>query len=147
MKAHLIVLAGSLAAFLGWAADDAALAERKKLVGVWKGHAVEGTGEKPGGPVKLTVTITMEKISAVQDENKDLGAGSYKLDPDAKPKRLDGTYVRGQVPKGFYQGIYQLEGNTLKWCTALPRIKDPPKEFRTEKGIYLMVLQREPAAK
>jgi uncharacterized protein (TIGR03067 family) len=132
---------------MAWAADDAALAERQRLVGVWKGHAVEGTGEKPGGPVKLTVTITLEQISAVQDDKKDLGAGSYKLNPAAQPKRLDGTYVRGQVPKGLYQGIYQLEGDTLKWCTALPRGKEPPREFRTEKGIYLMILKRERSTK
>jgi len=130
--------------FLATAAENADLAERKKLVGVWKGYAVEGTGEKPVGPVKLTVTITMEEISAVQDDKQDLGAGTYKLDLSANPKRLDGTCARGQVPKGKYLGIYKLEGDVFKWCTAMPRTQEPPKEFRTGKGVYLMILKREP---
>ncbi|MBI5383501.1 MAG: TIGR03067 domain-containing protein [Verrucomicrobia bacterium] len=123
------------------AADDDAAA-RKKIVGTWRGFAVEGAGEKPDqGPVKLEVTITETEISAIKDGKEDMGAGAYKLGLAQSPQGLEGTRTRGLGPKGPYLGIFKLEGDTLKWCVANPRYPRPT-EFKTVKGQFLLILKR-----
>src|SRR5262245_54479829 len=77
--------------------DEAGEAEvRKKLSGVWVGYVVEGKGDKPGQKrMKLEITITPERISAIQDDKLDLGEGSYKLDLTTKPWSIDATRTKG----------------------------------------------------
>jgi uncharacterized protein (TIGR03067 family) len=120
-------------------------AELKKLQGTWEGYTVEGTGEKPDrGPVHLRVTITGTRISAVDlgQGNRDLGSGTYKIDPTRSLKEIDAT---GIVLPGrrerTYPGIYEVDGDTLKWCVDNRR-KNRPSEFRTIGGKYLLILKR-----
>jgi len=138
----------SLILGLGWlfcaalGADNDEAAMRKKLVGTWRGFAVEGTGEKPDqGPVKLELTITEKEIGAIKDGKEDMGAGAYTMDLNQSPMWLEGTRTRGAGPKGPYLGIFTLEGDTLKWCVANPRYPRPT-EFRTVKGQFLLILKR-----
>jgi uncharacterized protein (TIGR03067 family) len=124
---------------------DAVKAELKKLEGVWEGYAVDGKGETPDrGPVHLRLTITDTKISAVDlgNANKDMGTGTYTIDPARPVKEIDAT---GVVLPGkrerTYPGIYELDGDTLKWCVD-NRAKERPTEFRTANGKYLLILKR-----
>lgn len=114
--AFLVFLAGTLSA--GWAAD-AAQDDKQKLIGTWTGN---------WGPLKVTLTITATEITAV-DENgkKDMGAGTYVIDP--VKKHLDATRTRGPDAMGTHLGIYQLEGDVLKWCVNRPK-QGRPAEMR-----------------
>jgi uncharacterized protein (TIGR03067 family) len=140
----LVVVGLILALTTSAVADDEADA-RKKLVGEWQGYVVDGKGENPNrGPVKLTITITADGMTAKQEGNKDLGAGNYKLDLSGDPKTLDA--VRTSTPgKGqTYLGIYSVDGDTLKWCVGQPK-QPRPTEFVTKStgGQFLMVLKRQ----
>src|SRR5262245_27895067 len=80
-------------------ADEAQ--ERKKLVGVWKGYAVEGTGEKAdSGPVKLELKVTETTIHGLEfkqfgsKEVIDHGAGTFALNLSADPRHLDATQAK-----------------------------------------------------
>ena len=122
-----------------------AKAEMKKLEGVWEGYAVDGKGEKPNqGPVHLRVTIKDNKMTAVDlaNNNKDMGSGTFKLDPSKPVKEIDATGVvlPGKKDREFL-GIYELDGDTLKWCVDNRR-KERPTEFRTASGNYLLILKR-----
>lgn len=124
-------------------ADDA----RAKLVGVWSGYAVEGRGEKPDqGPVKIELNITKNLIQAKQFKGKDaydLGEGTFELTFDKTPYHLDGNKkLDNPNRKDIWLGIYQLEGDTLKWCV---KKKGRPTEFATGAGAFLLILKRQPA--
>lgn len=114
------------------------------LVGVWTGYAVEGKGEKPNqGPVKLELTISKDRIQARQFKGKnvlDLGEGTLEIQLDQSPNRLDGNKkLDNPNRKEIWLGIYQQDGDTLKWCVGR---KARPTEFETKQGAFLLILQR-----
>ncbi len=133
-------------AFGSWAADRPDAAERKRLVGVWKGFAVEGMGEQPDrGAVKLELRITERAITGLEFKGGGViehGTGEFVLDLSANPKVLDAWKATPGGRKQSYVGIYSLEADTLKWCVS-PR-KTRPGEFRTGNGSFLLVLKRQP---
>ena len=67
---------------------------------------------------------------------------TFKLDPTQKLKEMDAT--GGVLPAKkdrTFLGIYELDGDTLKWCVDNRR-KERPTEFRTANGAYLLILKR-----
>lgn len=117
---------------------------RAKLAGLWAGYAVEGKGEKPDqGPVKLELVITNDLIKATQFKGKDpldLGEGTFVLDLAKSPGNLDATKKTDNPNrKETWVGIYQLDGDTLKWCVGR---KARPTEFATGQGAFLIILKR-----
>jgi uncharacterized protein (TIGR03067 family) len=119
-------------------------AERTKFVGAWKGFAVEGKGETPDrGPVKLEITITEKTMHGLQireDGNIDHGVGEYTLNLAADPAQLDAAKTGGRGRQQAYVGIYQLQGDTLKWCVSPQKVR--PQTFETKKGQFLLILRR-----
>jgi uncharacterized protein (TIGR03067 family) len=61
--------------------------------------------------------------------------------PDQKPKAIDCTSKGSGQPA---PGIYSLEGDTLKWCSAGGTNKIRPTKFSSQPGSKqsLMVLHR-----
>jgi uncharacterized protein (TIGR03067 family) len=121
-------------------ADDAAW--RKRLLGTWEGAVVsdEETGARRATIRELT--ITQDRISAIDGDGRSLGEGSYKLAEEGGFLTIDATGVNGPATGQTMLGIWKLEGDTLRWCSAnagRPR----PGEFKTRSsGPYLMVLTR-----
>jgi uncharacterized protein (TIGR03067 family) len=125
--------------------QEALKADLKLLEGTWEGFAVMGKGERPNeGPVHVRITITDGKISAVDLNNKekDMGMGSFKIDPTKAVKEIDATGIvlPGKRERTFL-GIYEVDKETLRWCVD-NRQKDRPTQFETVKGNYLLVLKR-----
>ena len=119
----------------------------QKLERTWEGYAVEGRGEKPDqGPLHLRLIIKGDQINAIDlgspGQDKEMGNGTYKLDP-SPTKEIDATGVilPGRREK-TYPGIYELDGDTLKWCVD-NRGKSRPTEFHTGNGKYLLILKRQ----
>lgn len=125
------------------APEDAAA--RKQLIGLWKGFAVEGKGERPDrGPVKLEVTITETAIKGIELKGEGTinhGEGTHVLNLKESPRWLDATKTNERGRKEEYLGIYVLEGDTLKWCVS--RGKQRPTQFETIKGSFLVILKRQ----
>jgi uncharacterized protein (TIGR03067 family) len=119
----------------GQAPDKATQDDRQKLIGVWTGN---------WGPLRITLTITPTEITAVKDGKEDMGAGTYVIDTDKK--HLDATRTRGPDAKGTHLGIYELEGDVLKWCVNRPK-QGRPQEMRQgprDGGGWLGILKRVP---
>ncbi len=121
-------------------ADDAAW--RKQLLGTWEGAVVsdEATGARRATIRELT--ITLDKITATDGDGRSLGEGSYKLAEEGGVLTIDATGVNGPAMGQTMLGIWKLEGDTLRWCSA-NNGKPRPAEFKTRSaGPYLLILTR-----
>lgn len=136
---------GSTALAQQSARPDAARAELKRLEGVWEGFVVEGRGEKADrGPFRLRVTISGDTMTAADltSGNKDLGTGRLALDPAGSLRQLDATgAVLPARREKAYLGVYQLDGDTLRWCVG-NKLGQRPDELRSHNGNFLLVLKR-----
>ncbi|MCY2954419.1 MAG: TIGR03067 domain-containing protein [Planctomycetota bacterium] len=150
LAAKFVILLALASTAYGGSSDGAAqvtseAAERSKLVGVWKGFTVEGKGENPDrGPVKLEITITEKTMHGIQiqdDKRIDHGEGQFTLDLSADPFQLDAAQSLQGGRKRAYIGIYQLDGDVLKWCVSPQKVR--PTTFETKKGQFLLILKRE----
>jgi len=128
------------------AADDAPAPDDAKLLqGTWILVGFEVNGKSIGDAVRgVGIKVTF-KDREVMFSGKGAGGkdgpltGTFQLDPSKKPKTIDTT-----INKEVEPGIYQLEGDTLKLCTARAG-GERPKEFKTGEGdgTRLFVFQRE----
>jgi uncharacterized protein (TIGR03067 family) len=160
MKCYALV---AVAVFLaaGGPPDDEAKQEKKKLQGTWVMVSGEMEGEKLSaeqvkkGP-KVVLVFAGDAVSLKKYARGEKAApqvlfkGTFKLDPAQKPKTLDIIItedINENLNKGkTVPGIYELDGDTLKWCAPEPgSIGERPKEFVTkpEAKHMLSVLKRE----
>ena len=109
------------------------------LTGTWEGYMADSDGSKHG---EIRLVITADKITASNPQgNREMGAGTYKLSGG----RIDATGTEGQFAGKKYEGIFELDGKTLKWCSANdnPRSQRPPKmQTNPQAGQFLMVLEK-----
>jgi uncharacterized protein (TIGR03067 family) len=121
-------------------ADDAA-ADLKAMQGAWQLVEVA----TPDGPVPADelkgakVTIKDDKLT-LEGLNPTKKEFSVKLDPSQKPKAIDLTALNDAFKGKTTQGIYSLDGDTLKVCMGNKDTKARPKEFKPGKDGDLMVL-------
>lgn len=116
---------------------------KQQLLGTWRGFMAAPDGS-PHGEIQLV--ITENEITASRGQQV-MGAGTYSISSgDSKVQRIDGEGRSGQFAGKKYEGIFSVEGKTLKWCSANenPRSKRPDKlQTDTQAGVFLMVLEKE----
>src|SRR5207244_4283778 len=74
---------------------------------------------------------------------EEITEGEDKVFPDKTPKEIDSTYTNGLNKGKTVKGIYEIDGDTVKYCWAAPT-KDRPKGFASKEGSghTLMILKR-----
>lgn len=121
--------------------DDDAKKVIRAIDGTWRLESVEEDGkalDEPGdnGP--------RWKIKGTNVQYAGESLLEIKTDEATTPKSLDLVAVN---PKRTYEGIYSLEGDTLKICVNRDTegVKDRPQDFVTEKkpNIRLLVFKRD----
>lgn len=112
---------------------------KKQLIGTWDGFMADSDGSKHGD---IRLVITADKITASNPQgNREMGAGTYKI----SGKRIDATGTEGQFAGKKYEGIFDLDSKTLKWCSANdnPNSTRPTKlQTNPQAGQFLMVLEK-----
>jgi len=120
-----------------------AAADKKDLIGQWEGFVTDGDGSNPSQRrMNITLNIGAEKISSSGSGN--IGEGTYRVSAGSDNlKHIDATGTAGQYSGKQYEGVFTIEGNTLKWCSGNPG-KGRPTALRTNPaaGHFLMVLTR-----
>jgi uncharacterized protein (TIGR03067 family) len=117
----LVLVVGLAAAAAG--AKPVKQDDRDRLQGTWVSTA--------GPPIELTFTGN-RWTAREKKENVEL-KGTFKLDPTKKPKTIDMTVEEGMEFQGKTSlGIYELDGDTLRWCANEPGKAERPKEFKRE---------------
>ncbi len=107
------------------------------ILGTWKIEKFDAGGG-PGGPPpgeldKIRFVFEKDgKMKFVGGPGGADAATTYKIDPTAKVKTLDLTMTRpGDQPQTAL-GIYELDGDTLKWCMAEGPDKARPEEMKAD---------------
>jgi len=132
------------------AADDPKEAgdrDRKALQGEWR--VVEQThGDAPADEQAKGCQFIFdhEKITVKKDGNT-LIEGTFQIDATKSPPQIDAKILKDdQEPQRVGEtalGIYQISGDTLKWCSAEPGLDTRPTEFAIKgTDFVLVVLER-----
>jgi uncharacterized protein (TIGR03067 family) len=123
--------------------DDPAR-ELEKFQGTWKTVSMVIDGRQvPGAEIEFRqVVITGDKYVVI-DGNRTIQRGTFRLDPTARPRRIDTTPADGPNQGKVDRGIYELDGGTLRLCHAPPD-RDRPTEFSAGEGTgrWLVLDQR-----
>lgn len=117
------------------------------LTGVWRGWVVRGRGENPNdGEMEIELTVEGNRMTArelgTRRAPEGMGAGTYTLEGQNGRGNLDAEGTSGPQDGRSYLGIYELDGETLRWCVT-GRRRQRPEEMATDRGNYLMILRKQ----
>jgi uncharacterized protein (TIGR03067 family) len=128
--------------------SDAAKKELDKLQGAWTTTKVIYNGKEYFADGKPGLRFVFKGDAAAVEGNdevkKEYARLRFKLDPEAKPRRVDLTITEGIQKDAALEGIYELKDDELTICVKVFG-NDRPTEFEAPAGssIALVVLKRE----
>ena len=115
-----------------------------ELRGVWQATAVTVSGQEiPRAEIGLLqLTLTRTRFTTSRGEET-LFDSSYTADPTTSPMQIEMVGSGGDFEGQAALGIYDLEGETLRICYAMPGF-GRPREFASApgSGAFLIVLRR-----
>ena len=114
--------------------QDSAKKEMSNLEGEWS----MVSGESNGHVMPQELVKTGKRIAKEGETTISLGGTVYfkakiSIDPSKNPKTIDYNMTEGPTKGKTHLGIYELDGNTVKFCFAAPG-KDRPTEFTAMEG-------------
>ena len=121
---------------------DLAKQDLDKLQGTWRMESSFWNGVEDPEIAKTVTILFQDDKFIVVDRDGNRQQERFKLMPDRNPKAIDYWSKGGSQPA---PGIYSLEGDTFKWCSAGGSNKVRPTSFASTSGSKqsLMVLRRE----
>lgn len=133
-----LVLSFTLAA----RSDDAK--DSDTIQGTWLPSTAELAGKKLPDEVRKTIKLVVMGDKYTVTAGKGVDQGTVKLNPAAKPKKLDITGTDGPNKGKTILAIYERTGDTLLVCYDLSG-KSRPTEFKTKEGsqLFLVTYKRE----
>ncbi len=127
--------------------EDAVKKDLAKLQGTWRVVEVEENGEKvPADKLretKVTVVVKGDKHTLKYGDRVE-GPVTVTIDPTKKPGHYDMTITEGPKKGQVLQGIYQLDGDTWRYCQDKSG-KGRPTEFsgKAGSGWVLVIMKKE----
>ena len=118
---------------------------KKDLFGNWKVNTGMRSGSKVDSARLPTIKID-DKVFTIPGGPGQEFVMSYKLDPDAKPIKVDFKIESGPVPEGKAKGIIKFEDGEMTLCYE-PTGGDRPEKFESteENGCFLFKMKKEAA--
>jgi len=139
MRTMLAVLVGLL-----FAAErlEAADKEQDKLQGTWSfvSHETDGNASAAADLENQTITFAGDKFTAKRGDEV-IQEGTQKLDATKTPHTVDATPTEGDGKGTTMLGIYELAGDTMKFCFD-PAGKKRPTDFKGGPGLMNGVLKK-----
>jgi uncharacterized protein (TIGR03067 family) len=115
-------------------APDAAKKETAQIEGEWSMVSGQADGASmPEAMVKTGKRVAKDGETTITFGGRVYFKAKYRLDPSKKPKVIDYTMTEGPTKGKTHLGIYELNGDTVKFCFAAPG-KDRPTEFSAPEG-------------
>src|SRR5262245_26365771 len=102
-------------------AQDAAKEEMARLEGEWS----MVSGEANGVPMPEVTVKTGKRVAKDGETSVSIGGRVYfkakfSIDPAKMPKAIDYAMTEGPTKGETHLGIYELDGDTIKFCFAAP---------------------------
>jgi len=116
------------------AAQDDAKNEMTLLEGEWSMASGQANGQAmPQELVKTGRRVAKDGETTISIGGQVYFKAKFSIDPTQKPKAIDYTMTEGPTKGKTHLGIYELDGDTVKFCFAAPG-QDRPKEFKAKEG-------------
>lgn len=118
-----------------WADDsEAAKKDLARLQGEWSMVSGSRDGQAlPDDVVKNGKRVCKDDETTVTISGQLLIKAKFTLDPSQTPKRIDYRVTEGANAGKAQLGIYELDGDTVKFCFSTPG-GDRPTDFTTTAG-------------
>jgi uncharacterized protein (TIGR03067 family) len=116
---------------------DASAKELKALAGTWRPISAENNGYKTSGEDlkgDLWIRDADGKWTLRRGGKTVVEWAAKNIDATKNPKTVDIEITAGAYKGVVYLGIYELDGDTLRICFALPDRAVRPTEFSASKG-------------
>ena len=132
----VVLMAGTVV----WGGDTKK--DKEKLQGTWTLKQVENKGKKIDIPEGkgLRMIINGDKVT-MKGGKKGGEEGTVTIDATKKPKQITMT-KKGGGPEDTLNGIYEIEGNTLKIGHALGGPKAPRPTSFTGDDVGVMIFKK-----
>jgi uncharacterized protein (TIGR03067 family) len=115
-------------------AEDAVKKEMILLDGEWSMESGEANGfSLPKESVKSGKRVAKDGETTISIGGQVYLKAKFTIDPTKKPKAIDYAMTEGPTKGKTHLGIYELDGDTVKFCFAAPG-KDRPTEFTAKEG-------------
>jgi len=117
--------------------------DAKKFAGVWTVDGLTYDGEAHKLKFKITFKGDIGVVEGNDEVQREYARIRFKLDPDAKVKKLDVTVVGGSQTDSKMQGIYEFRDDELRLCVRVFG-SERPKDFAAPEGssTVLIVLKK-----
>ena len=110
-------------------AQDANKKEMTQLEGEWSMVSGEANGQAmPKETVKSGKRVAQDGETTITIGGQVYFKAKFSIDPAKRPKAIDYTMTEGPTKGKTHLGIYEMDGDTVKFCFAAPG-KDRPTEF------------------
>jgi uncharacterized protein (TIGR03067 family) len=141
-----IMTVSALIALVGAAgAQNDAKMEMTRLEGEWSMVSGEANGQSmPKETVKGGKRVAKDAETVITMGGQIYFKAKFSIDPTKMPKAIDYVMTEGPTKGKTHLGIYEMEGDTVKFCFAAPgRVR--PTEFTAKEGTQntLSVWKRE----
>jgi uncharacterized protein (TIGR03067 family) len=116
---------------------DAFKKELKAMAGTWRPISAENNGYQASAEDLKGILWFRDadgKWTARRGDKNVVEWAVKKIDATKNPKTIDMEITAGPYKGVVYQGIYELDGDTLRICFALPDRDVRPTEFSASKG-------------
>ena len=128
------------------APKDDSKKDKEKLQGTWKAVTAQRRGESDPTAEEHRLIFSGDEFSVKKGEETMI-KGKFKIDTSKKPKEIDMEFIetkKDSLKGKTALGIYELDGDTLKWCWNKPG-GERPKRFSSEAADehLLVTLKRE----
>jgi uncharacterized protein (TIGR03067 family) len=148
MKGLSVTLSTCLVLGLGFQLAHAAdpPSDKDAIQGTWKMVSRESRGQSRDAEGSKMV-FKGDRFQMIKDGDVKI-EGTFKIDPATKPRSIDMKVEKAtddvHVETKTSLGIYELNGDDLRWCADEPGHETRPTEFSSQaEGHMLVVLKRE----
>lgn len=116
------------------APSDQVKKDMARLEGEWSMVSGQINGKAmPDAFLKGSKRVAKDGITTVTIGGMPFMKAKFTIDPSKKPKTMDYLMLEGFTKGKKQLGIYELDGDTVKFCFASPG-KDRPKDFTAKEG-------------
>jgi uncharacterized protein (TIGR03067 family) len=124
-----------IVAGLGLGTDgDATQKELARLAGVWRFAEVTVNGKRqPDVPFETHRMIILKDGKYVVVQGERVTHGIVTVDPSRSPRQIDVTITTGRAKGQKFQAIYELDGDTYRFCGSF-RSNERPTALGSEPG-------------